>query len=176
MAQKKIKDQMEAAGRKWAKENAAGDERVFDAWCAAARWWNKNAQKSTAQYVKDIEAAIIDREGKVKPFLQLQIHKTARLWQMRDRLAAELDMEDSFMMFGIGSTKQMTQTIDPRLTSLEKLERTLTSDLAALGLNYNANPTRIRENAKRGADDEKDELKSLIDAAKNNVADIPDID
>ena len=159
---KTIREQLDTAAKKYAKQEAAGSRQVEEAYIDGAKWWNSNSQKPLKQYVKDIEKAIIDREGIVKPFLNLQVQKTARLWQMRDRLAAELDFEDSFMMIGQGSMTQLTKTIDPRLTSLEKLERTLTSDLAALGLNYNATPSKIKENTKQGGE-KQDRLQSTLD-------------
>ena len=55
---------------------------------------------------------------------------------MRDRLAAELDMEASFMRMNQGSMKQMKFEVDQRLVLLEKFDRTLTADLTAIGLNF----------------------------------------
>ena len=142
---KTLKEQLEAAARKWAKQEAAGDERAAEGYVQGAKWWQTNTRKVLREYEKDLTEAIEDRNGKVSPWEKLQVKKTARLWYNRDRLADELDMEPTFMRQGFGSTGQMTETIDPRLTLLEKFDRTLTADLEALGLNYNANPKRIFE-------------------------------
>jgi hypothetical protein len=80
------------------------------------------------------------------------------------------------MRFGTGSTKQMTETIDPRLTSLEKLERTLTADLTALGLNYNSTVSKMKEDAASGVDAEKDGLTKLLVEARDSMNEVPDMD
>ncbi|MBR3331131.1 MAG: hypothetical protein IKG25_07935, partial [Mogibacterium sp.] len=126
-------------------------------------------------YEKRIRKAIFERRKTVDSWLDLQIEKTARLWQMCDRLAAELDEERSFMRFGTGSTKQMTETIDPRLTSLEKLERTLTADLTALGLNYNSTVSKMKEDAASGVDTEKDGLTKLLVEARDSMNEVPEL-
>ena len=80
------------------------------------------------------------------------------------------------MRFGQGSTKQMTETIDPRLTSLEKLERTLTADLTALGLNYNSTVSKMKEDAASGVDTEKDGLTKLLVEARDSMNEVPEMD
>lgn len=145
MSTKTLKQQLVAAARKWSESDACGDDRAFDAFVNGAKWWQTNSRKAVRVYEKEMTDALEDRNGKVSPWEKLQIRKTARLWYNRDRLADELDMEDSFMRTSIGSMKQLTETVDQRLTLLEKFDRTLTADLSAIGLNYNANPKRIVE-------------------------------
>jgi hypothetical protein len=79
------------------------------------------------------------------------------------------------MRFGQGSTKQMTETIDPRLTSLEKLERTLTADLTVLGLNYNSTVSKMKEDAASGVDAEKDGLSNLLNDARQGMTEVPEL-
>lgn len=167
---KTLKEALNTAAKKWAKQEAAGDERVIEAYIKGAKWWMTNARKAIAEYEKDMTAALIDRNGAISPWEKLQIKKTARLWYNRDRLADELDMEESFMRLGQGSTKQLTETIDPRLTLLEKFDRTLTADLTAIGLNYNATPSKIKEDTKRGVS-ENDTLTNTLAAARDDMND-----
>lgn len=150
---KTLRQQLDVTATKYARQEAASDPRVRDAVVWGARWWNRNCLKPVSKYEKEISKAIEERRNKVEPWLRLQISKTARLWQLRDRLAAELDEENTFMRFGQGSTKQNTENIDPRLTSLEKLERTLTADLTALGLNYNTTVSKMKESGSDDIDD-----------------------
>ena len=70
----------------------------------------------------------------------------------------------------------MTETINPRLTSLEKLERTLTADLTALGLNYNSTVSKMKEDAASGIDTEREGLSGVINQAKQRLDDIPELD
>ena len=149
---KTMREQLDAEAKKWAARYAAGNERAAEAVVYGAKWWSRNARKSLAEYEKEMTDALLDRNGVVSPWEKLQIKKTARLWMNRDRLADELDMEPSFMRFGQGSTKQLTENVDPRLTLLEKFDRTLTADLTAIGLNYNATPSKMLEQTKKGGD------------------------
>ena len=172
---KAIREQLDIDARKYVRQEN-GDERMTGAILWGAAWWNRHMLKSVKDYEKRIRKAIYERRKTVDSWLDLQIEKTARLWQMRDRLAAELDEERSFMRFGTGSTKQMTETIDPRLTSLEKLERTLTADLTALGLNYNSTVSKMKEDAASGVDTEKDGLTKLLVEARDSMNEIPNMD
>lgn len=147
------KQQLDDFAKKYAAKEAQGDLRVENAIKAGVKEWMKISQKSLNEYAKKIKKAVTQRRKKVEPWLELQIMKTARLWKMRDRLAAELDMEQNLLMMGVGSTKQITKVIDPRLTSLEKIERTLTADLTALGLNYNSTVSKMKEDAGDGVDE-----------------------
>lgn len=147
------KQQLDDFAKKYAAKEAQGDSRVENAIKAGVKEWMKISQKSLNEYAKKIKKAVTQRRKKVEPWLELQIMKTARLWKMRDRLAAELDMEQNLLMMGVGSTKQITKVIDPRLTSLEKIERTLTADLTALGLNYNSTVSKMKEDAGDGVDE-----------------------
>ena len=172
---KAIREQLDIDARKYVRQEN-GDQRMTEAILWGATWWNRHMLKSVKDYEKRIRKAIYERRKTVDSWLDLQIEKTARLWQMRDRLAAELDEERSFMRFGQGSTKQMTETIDPRLTSLEKLERTLTADLTALGLNYNSTVSKMKEDAASGVDTEKDGLTKLLVEARDSMNEVPDMD
>ena len=172
---KAIREQLDIDARKYVRQEN-GDERMTDAILWGATWWNRHMLKPVKDYEKRIRKAIYERRKTVDSWLDLQIEKTARLWQMRDRLAAELDEERSFMRFGTGSTKQMTETIDPRLTSLEKLERTLTADFTALGLNYNSTVSKMKEDAASGVDTEKDGLTKLLVEARDSMDEVPEMD
>lgn len=172
---KAIREQLDIDARKYVRQEN-GDERMTEAILWGATWWNRHMLKPVKDYEKRIRKAVYERRKTIDSWLELQIEKTARLWQMRDRLAAELDEERSFMRFGTGSTKQMTETIDPRLTSLEKLERTLTADLTALGLNYNSTVSKMKEDAASGVDTEKDGLTKLLVEARDSMNEVPDMD
>ena len=131
-----LKKQLDAEAKRYAKKNAASDERVIEAFTDGAKWWNDAAADSIEEYEKNLTEAYVAKHGTEDPGIRLYIKKTARLWQMRDRLAAELDMEASFMRMNQGSMKQMKFEVDQRLVLLEKFDRTLTADLTAIGLNF----------------------------------------
>lgn len=129
---------LEAEAKKYAKKNAAGDSNIMEAVVYGARWWSQASIQEIEEYEKNLLDAYVAKHGSDDPGIRLYIKKTARLWQMRDRLAAELDMENSFLRMNQGSMKQMKYEVDGRLTLLEKFDRTLTADLTAIGLNFTA--------------------------------------
>jgi hypothetical protein len=51
---------------------------------------------------------------------------------------------------------------------LEKFDRTLTADLTAIGLNYNATPSKIKEDTKRGVS-ENDTLTNTLAATREEM-------
>ena len=171
---KAIREQLDIDARKYVRQEN-GDERMTDAILWGATWWNRHMLKPVKDYEKRIRKAIFERRKTVDSWLDLQIEKTARLWQMRDRLAAELDEQRDFMRVGTGSTRQVTENIDPRLTSFEKLERTLTADLTALGLNYNSTVSKMKEDAASGVDTEKDGLTKLLVEARDSINEVPEL-
>ena len=171
---KAIREQLDIDARKYVRQEN-GDERMTEAILWGATWWNRHMLKPVKDYEKRIRKAIYERRKTVDSWLDLQIEKTARLWQMRDRLAAELDEQRDFMRVGTGSTRQVTENIDPRLTSFEKLERTLTADLTALGLNYNSTVSKMKEDAASGVDAEKDGLTKLLVEARDSMNEVPEL-
>jgi hypothetical protein len=76
----------------------------------------------------------------------------------------------------MGSTKQYTENLDPRLSILEKYERTLDACLTSIGLTYNATPSKIKDDKKKGVDTEKDGLSKMLTEANNNMnSEIPEM-
>ena len=136
--QKSLRKKLDVEAKKYAKRVAAGDKKIAEAVIYGAAWWNTESLAPIEAYEKELTDAYLSKYGQQDPGIRLQIKKTARLWQMRDRLAAELDMENSFMRMAQGSMKQMKFEIDQRLLLLEKFDRSLTTDLTAIGLNFNA--------------------------------------
>jgi phosphoglycerate-specific signal transduction histidine kinase len=173
---KTLREQLDTAEKKYAKQEAAGDEQVEDAFFYGAKWWQRNAAKSLKEYEHDLTKAHEEVIGNVTYAIKIQIRRVARIWEKVDRLHDELDMEDSFMRWGQGSMKQNTENPDQRLSILEKWERTLESALTSIGLTYNTTPSKVKDDKKKGVDAEKAGLTSLINSAQNEVTDIPDID
>lgn len=171
---KTIREQLDTAARKYARDNAAGSETVEEAYIYGAKWWQRNAAKTLKDYERDLTKAHEEVIGPVTFAIKIMIRRVARLWEKVDRLHDELDMLDSFMGWAEGSMRQMKQEIDPRLASLEKYERTLEAAFTSIGLTYNATPSKIREDKRRGADSEKDGLMSRIDEVKDTMNDVPD--
>lgn len=160
--QKSLRKKLDAEAKKYAKRVAAGDKKIAEAVIYGAEWWNTASLAPIDAYEKELTEAYLAKYGQQDPGIRLQIKKTARLWQMRDRLAAELDMENSFMRMAQGSMKQMKFEIDQRLLLLEKFDRSLTTDLTAIGLNFNASS----QAPKQTNEDEEDAMLAFYKNAK----------
>jgi len=77
---------------------------------------------------------------------------------------------------GQGSMMQMKEDLDQRLSILEKWERTLQSSITSIGLTYDATPSKIKDDKKKGVDKEKAGLTTVINSAQNDMNEIPDIE
>lgn len=173
---KTIREQLDTAAKKYAKQEAAGSEQVMEAYIYGAKWWQRNGSKNLKEYEKDLTSAHEEVIGPVTFAIKIQIRRVARIWEKVDRLHDELDMEDKFMRFGEGSMRQMTENLDQRLASLEKWERTLEAALTSIGLTYNATPSKIKDDKKKGVDTEKDRLTSLLIQTRDNMnSEIPEM-
>lgn len=172
---KTIKEQLEAAAKKYAKDNAAGDALVSDSYIEGAKWWSRNSAKPIAQYEKELKKAHEEVVGPTNYGIMEQIRNCAILMEHRDRLREELAMQDSYMRWEQGSTKQMSQVFDQRAAELRKVVGDITDELTALGLNYNATPSKIREDKKRGVDAEKDGLANMLSDARQGMTEVPEL-
>lgn len=173
---KPIRKQLDIAAQKYAKQEAAGDELVENAYIEGAKCWQKLGAKQLKDYERDLTKAHEEVIGPVTFAIKIQIRKVARLWEKVDRLHDELDMVSVFVRPGIGSMKQMTENLDPRLSILEKYERTLDAVLTSIGLTYNTTPSKVKDDKKKGIDSEKAGLTTLINSAQSDVTDIPEIE
>lgn len=109
-------------------------------------------RKSLKSYVNALNVRIEKRIGEVEDFLVPMIEATARHWMLHDKMWEEL-MEDDLVRSMYGSMSQEKQEVNPLMAHYEKLHRSLTDDLTALGLNYNTTPSKVTENTKKGVDD-----------------------
>lgn len=171
---KTLREQLGAAASKYASKHPGHVATAADAFAAGAEWMQKAMARPLAAYAKDLRRAIETRTGAVEPFLKLQIQKTAQLWMMVDRLTDELADAESTMMTEQGSQGQTKQTLDPRVAQLEKYHRTLTADLTALGLNFQATPSKVREETKKGLAN-TDPLAVALAQNRAALADIGDV-
>ena len=88
-------------------------------------------------------------------WLTPQIRATAMNMVMLDKIQDGLcnstkEMADWFE----GSTGQMKFDSHPLLPHYDKLQRTLLMQFEALGLNYSTTPSKVKEDTKKGVDEE----------------------
>lgn len=86
-------------------------------------------------------------------WLEPQLHAAALCWQMLEKVHEEI-MKGNLTTVQQGSKEQYYTEVNPLMPTYKELQRTMIQHYEALGLNYKAKPDRIKEDAKRGADDE----------------------
>lgn len=171
---KALKEQLTTEARKWARQNAAGDERAAEAYEAGAKWWSTASLKPRRQYERELEKAHQEAIGPVTFGIRMQIANTAMLMAHRDRLQAEVDQMDELTSWVQGSMKQPKKEFDQRAIELKKVIAQVTDELTALGLNYNATPSKVVSDKKKGVDAERDGLTSRLDMVKGMTTEVPD--
>ena len=133
--------------------------------------------KTSKQYVSELRRMIKARTGAdCEPWLAPQIRTTAMNMVMLDKIQDELTDMDSLITLVPGSMGQMKNEVSPLLPHYDKTQRTLLMQFEALGLNYSTTPSKVKEDTKKGVDTEKDGLSNLLNQARDNMNDIPDID
>lgn len=73
---------------------------------------------------------------------------------MLDKIQAELEEEKDLVSLVAGSMAQMKNEVNPLLPYYDKLQRTLLMQFEALGLNYKTTPSKVKEDTKKGVDEE----------------------
>ena len=133
--------------------------------------------KTSKQYVSELRRMIKARTGAdCEPWLAPQIRTTAMNMVMLDKIQDELLDMNSLITPVPGSMGQLKNEVSPLLPHYDKTQRTLLMQFEALGLNYSTTPSKVKEDTKKGVDTEKDGLSNLLNQARDNMNDIPDID
>ena len=136
------------------------------------------SKKKTAHaYELELRKMIKSRTGaKMEEWLLPQVRVTAMNEVMLDKVQDELEEKESLVELVSGSMAQMKNEVSPLLPYYDKMQRTLLMQFQALGLNYNTTPSKVKEDAKKGVDTEKDGLTSLLSQARDNMnSEIPEM-
>lgn len=87
-------------------------------------------------------------------FLTPQVQTCAQCWMMLTKVHKELiDKKKKLTDIVEGSKGQMKEEVNPLLPYYLKLQAELRLQFQALGLNWNATPSKIVENTKKGVDE-----------------------
>lgn len=129
------------------------------------------AQKTQHAYELELRRLMKQRTGQdCDPWLVPQIRATAQNMCMIDKLQAEL-LKGSLVDIQTGSMGQMKTEVNPLLPYFDKMQRTLILQFEALGLNYRATPSKIKEDTKKGVD-ESDTLVQVLSRTKEDLTDM----
>ena len=125
------------------------------------------AKKKTAHaYELEIKKMVTDRNGEFDKWLLPQLRATAMNCVMLDKIHDELCSERFLLIASAGSKDQTKYDAHPLLAHYDKLQRTLLQQYEALGINYRATPSKIKENTKKGGE-EHDKLSNLLNDIQN---------
>lgn len=117
--------------------------------------------KTAHAYELEIKKMVTDRNGEFDKWLLPQLRATAMNCVMLDKIHSELCSERSLILTSAGSMDQTKYDAHPLLAHYDKLQRTLLQQYEALGINYRATPSKIKEPTKKGGE-EHDKLSTLL--------------
>lgn len=127
----------------------------------------KKKLEKLADYEKMLVAMIERRTGAdFDEFLRPQVLSCSQTWQMLNRIHNDLMAEVSLIDSTVGSRKQQKYDVNPLLPYYLKLQAELRLQFQALGLNYAATPSKIKEDTRKGVDTESDAMAQLYKDAK----------
>lgn len=89
--------------------------------------------RALSAYVKCVRSMVEKRHGNVPVFLEPQIAATASTWKLMDKVSEEL-ADSPLLDYEVGSSGQNKRVLNPLLAQYDRITRTLTSQLDALGL------------------------------------------
>lgn len=102
-------------------------------------------QNDVQEYKEEIVKMIEARTGTFDFWLSPQVEGAAMNRAILAKIHTELTNSTSLIVNGFGSTGQEKREPHPLLAVYDKMQRTLLQQYAALGLNYNATPSKINE-------------------------------
>lgn len=110
--------------------------------------------KKAKSYENELKQMIRERtKAECEAWLMPQIRATAMNMVMLDKVQDELMKSNSLTVMAVGSMGQMKSEANPLMPHYKELQRTLTLQFEALGLNYRTNPQRVKEPAATGVDE-----------------------
>lgn len=121
--------------------------------------------KKASYYERQLRQRIAARFGKVEEWLEPQIEDAALCKQMLVHVHEEI-MGGKLLDQKLGSKDQWYTEVNPLMPTYKELQRTMIQHYQALGLNYNATPSKMTEPVKPGGG-EKDKLTEALDDIKN---------
>ena len=111
--------------------------------------------KTAHAYELELRKMIKSRTGAdMEPWLLPQVRATASNMVMLDKVQQELLDTTDLVKLMPGSTAQMKNEVNPLLPYYDKMQRTLMLQFEAIGLNYKTTPSKVKEDTKKGVDEE----------------------
>lgn len=173
---KKLEELTKATAKKFAADKKA-PKRPDTQWMKGAEWMYDllmNCQ-TVDIYRQQLRDDVMSREGEVPTWKESLINELADLMAERDAMQAEIRITGRLIE---KQDKNMTpyKEANPLLRHVKEKEQSISVWRDKLGLSNTVNPDRIKQDAKRGVDTEKDGLSNLLTQARDTMNEIPDID
>ena len=112
-------------------------------------------QRTAHAYELELRKMIKSRTGaEMEPWLLPQVRATAANMVMLDKVQEELLDTEELVKLMPGSMAQMKREVSPLLPYYDKMQRTLMLQFEAIGLNYKTTPSKVKEDTKKGVDEE----------------------
>ena len=128
--------------------------------------------KTINAYILELKRLIQSRTGiECEPWLYPQIRATAANMVILDKVQNEIESTTKLVNMTWGSTGQQKNEVNPLLGYYDKMQRTLMLQFEALGLNYKTTPSKVKEDTKKGVD-ENDGLVSIMSGTKKTIEDM----
>ena len=110
--------------------------------------------KTMNAYIQELKKLIQSRTGiECEPWLYPQIRATAANMVILDKVQNEIEDTTKLVTETFGSTGQQKNEVNPLIGYYDKMQRTLMMQFEALGLNYKTTPSKVKEDTKKGVDE-----------------------
>lgn len=130
--------------------------------------------KQVKYYERILKKKVEMRTGTdFEEWLEPQLHAAALCWQMLEKVQEEI-MDGKMMTEREGVKGQKYNEVNPLLSTYKELQRTIIQHYEALGLNYKATPSKIKEDTTKGVNAKKDGLVGSIQAVQSVMNQVPE--
>jgi hypothetical protein len=130
--------------------------------------------KQVKYYERILKKKVEMRTGTdFEEWLEPQLHAAALCWQMLEKVQEEI-MDGKMMTEREGVKGQKYNEVNPLLSTYKELQRTIIQHYEALGLNYKATPSKIKEDTNKGVNAKKDGLVGSIQAVQSVMNEVPE--
>ena len=126
---------------------------------------------------QQLKADVMNREGvsEVEPWKLSLIDELADMLAEKMAMQAEIRARGRVLMKWDKNNNPYYES-NPLYVHIKAKEQSISVWRDKLGLSNTVNPDRIKQDAKRGVDTEKDGLSNLLTQARETMNEIPDID
>ena len=132
-------------------------------------------EKTAHAYELELRKMVQARTAEDCPvWLYPLINTTAYNMVVRDKIQNEILSLKSLIVPVMGSTGQVKNEVSPLLPHYDKIQRTITQQLTAIGLTFDTTPSKVIEDTKKGAED-NDPLVAFYKGSKSSWDALPDM-